>query len=147
MDAADKAPERPAGEALRVLVAHQTGPELRLIRETLKTFTYVEVDTTPNAIYAYELALQRPYKLFFFSLDLPVLPGETLYELICKAYHYGYGAPRMAPAVIFLGDQHQVRHAATLERDARVRGLLGRPVNPDRLLDIVGNVLPPRNPV
>jgi hypothetical protein len=47
--------------------------------------TVAEVDTCPDAVYGFELALKRDYQLFIFALRLPLIEGPLLYDLICKA--------------------------------------------------------------
>lgn len=122
----------------RVLVVHHAGPTLRLIREALQAFTQAEVDTTPDALYGFEIALKRPYKLFIFSLPLPNINGELLYELVDKAYVHCHEGVRVTPAVIYIIEQGQNMQHQELMRDARVRGLLSKPLNIDRLLKLVG---------
>ena len=124
-------------EGDRVLVVHHTGPTLRLIREALQGFTDAAVDTTPDALYGFEMALQRPYRLFIFSLSLPVISGELLYELIDKAYRHCHVGARVTPVVIYIVEEGQAMQNQELARDARVRGVLTKPLNIDRLLKAV----------
>ncbi|MCF6314136.1 MAG: hypothetical protein L3J39_16935 [Verrucomicrobiales bacterium] len=123
----------------RVLVVHHAGPTLRLIREALQAFTQAEVDTTPDALYGFEMALKRPYKLFIFCLSLPSIDGELLYELVDKAYGHCHAGVRATPAVIYIVEKGQNMQHQELMRDARVRGLLSKPLNIDRLLKLVGD--------
>ncbi len=126
----------------RVLVVHEDVGTLRLIRETFLDFTECEVDTSPNAEYAFELALQRPYALLVFNLTLPVLPGELLYELITKAYLHCHAGARSAPPVAYVMESHLPGKAAELQRDARVRGVLAKPLTIDRILACGKGILP-----
>ena len=124
-------------ESDRVLVVHHAGPTLRLIREALQGFASATVDTTPDALYGFEMALKRPYKLFIFSLSLPSVDGELLYELIDKAYRHCHAGARVTPAVIYIVEEGQMMQSQDLMRDARVRGILTKPLNIDRLLQSV----------
>lgn len=121
----------------RVLAVHDDVGTLRLIREALGNFTVCDVDTSPTAEYAFELGLQRDYRLFLFGLHLPVLHGELLYELLSKAYPYCHAGKRMAPAVIYIGDESTVRRLPELKRDARVKEVLMKPLGIARLLEAV----------
>ena len=126
----------------RVLVVHEDVTVIRSIREALDQFTSAEIVTTPDAQYAFELALQREYKLFILQLALPVLGGELLYDLVNKAYRYCEGGERRIPAVIYLADGQDTLKSEELLRDARVKGVLLKPLNIERLLGAAGNVLP-----
>ena len=125
----------------RVLVVHEDVTIIRLLRDTLNQFTTAEVVTTPDAQYAFELGLQREYKLFIIQLSLPVLNGELLYDLIGKAYRFCGTGERQLPAVIFLADGQDTMKCEELMRDARVKGVLLKPLNIGRLLGAVGNLL------
>lgn len=120
-----------------MLIAHDEVGTLRLIRETLGQFADCEVDSTPSAEYAYELALQRPYALFIFGLGLPVIAGELLYELLSKAYPYCHSGARTCPGVVYIADSSQASRAEELRREARVKGVLLKPLSIDRILDRV----------
>jgi len=117
---------------------HHAGPTLRLIREALQGFTKASVDTTPDALYGFELALQRRYKLFIFSLSLPIINGELLYDLVDKAYRHCHDDVRATPAVIYIVEEGQAMQSQELARDARVRGVLIKPLSIDRLLTLAG---------
>jgi DNA-binding response OmpR family regulator len=125
----------------RVLAVHEDVGTLRLIRETLLEFTECEIDTSPNAEYAFELALQRSYALLIFNLTLPVLAGELLYGLISKAYTHCHAGARTAPPVVYVLDTHVSGRAAELQRDARVRAVLGKPLTIDRILECGKGIL------
>jgi DNA-binding response OmpR family regulator len=126
------------------LVLHEDVAVSRLIREAMERFTIAEVVTTPDAEYAFELALQRDYKLFVFHLNAPVLGGELLYELISKAYRHCGTGYRKLPAVIYLGDSQDSLKYEELLRDARVKGILMKPLSIERLLERAGSVLAKR---
>ena len=128
-------------EKPRVLAVHEDVGTLRLIRETLTEFMECEVDTSPKAEYAFELALQRQYKLFFFSLTMPVLPGELLYDLVSKAYLHCHAGARTAPAVVYVADGQTAGQLKDIQSDARVKGVLIKPATIDRILQCAASVL------
>ncbi len=124
----------------RVLIAHRDVGAMRLIRETLGQFADCAVETSPQAEYAFELALQRKYDLFILDLGLDVLPGEVLYGLIGKAYSHCHEGARVAPPVIYVADDPAGAHADLLA-EARVKGVLTTPLSIQRIIDLVGNAL------
>ncbi len=128
--------------AERVLVVHKDVSVIRLLREALSQFTSAEIVTTPDAQYAFELGLQREYRLFIIQLSLPVLGGELLYDLISKAYRYCGDGNRRVPAVIYLADGQDTMKCEELMRDARVKGVMLKPLNIGRLLGAIGSLLP-----
>ena len=69
----------------RVLLAEESLPYRRVIREALMAFRDCEVDDTSSAEHAFEMALAKPYQLFIFSLPLPALSGDLLDRLLVKA--------------------------------------------------------------
>src|SRR5690606_19759776 len=125
----------------RVLVVHPSAPTLRLIRETLTQFTTAEVETTPDSVYGFELALQRRYQLFIFGVRMDGLEGPLLYELISKAYGFCHEGVRSAPGVLFLSERNATRRSEEFARDARVKGVLGIPLKIERLLEGVKGTL------
>jgi CheY-like chemotaxis protein len=129
----------------RVLVVHPAAPTLRLIRETLTQFTTGEVDTTPDPVYGFELALQRQYQLYIVGVSMAVLDGVLLYELISKAHGFCHAGARSAPGVIFLLERNAARTREELARDARVKGVLGLPLRIERLLEAVRGTLEVRD--
>lgn len=124
-----------------MLAVHDEVGTLRLIREALGNFAVCDVDTSPTAEYAFELGLQRDYKLFLIGLKLPVLHGELLYELLSKAYPYCHEGSKVAPAVIYIGDDSTVARLHELKRDARVKDVLLKPLGIARLLEAVGGLI------
>ena len=125
----------------RVLAVHDDVGTLRLIRGALGNFAVCDVDTSPTAEYAFELGLQRDYKLFLFGLKLPVLHGELLYELLSKAYPYCHEGRKIAPAVVYIGDESTVPRLHELKRDARVKDVVLKPLGIARLLEAVGGLI------
>ena len=47
----------------------------------------------------------------------------------------------MTPAVIYIVEEGQAMQNQELSRDARVKGVLSKPLNIDRLLTVVGEVI------
>lgn len=121
----------------RVLVAHEEVGTLRLLREALENFTPCKVDTTPNAQYAFELALQREYHLYMFGLGLPVIEGELLYSLLVKAVPFSQRGVKSCPGVIYIADTEHSSRVEILQREARVKGILIKPLTVDRIISIV----------
>ena len=127
-------------ELSRILAVHEDVGTLRLLRETLENFTSCKVDTTPNAEYAFELALQRPYNLFIFGLGLPVIKGELLYSLLVKVLVSCHREIKSCPGVIYIADPEHSGIAEALHREARVKGVLGRPLSIERIVSTVKQV-------
>lgn len=138
----------PSGESgeRQVLLVHEDVATMRLVREALESFTVSTVDTSPNAVYAFERSLQKRYDLFVFSLSLPEIHGELLYELIAKAYQHCHAGSRTAPAIIYLGEQKHSARVDELQRDARVKGVVMRPIRLDTFLKKAHQVLPAKDP-
>lgn len=137
-----KTPGRPT-----VLVVHPAVSTCRLIREALESFTTAEVDTSPDAVYGFELALKKRYKLFFFGLKSPVIDGPLLYELISKAYGFCHEGARLAPAVIFINEPGARPPGPEITQDARVKAVLSKPLRIEKLLETVGGILPRKEPL
>lgn len=135
------------GEKRRVLVVYPAASTGRLIRETLENFTAAEVDTSPDTIYGFELALKRRYHLFVFGLVLPHIDGPLLYELISKTHPYCHGGTRGAPGVVFVREESDPRPTEEINRDARVKGVLTKPLSIERLLQSVEGALERRAPI
>lgn len=130
----------------RVLVAHTVPSTSRLIRETLENFTVAQVDTTSDPIRAFELALQKNYRLFYLPIQLGELGGAMLYELICKAYTCGRGPKTLAPAVVFIREKEDPQLPIELARDARVKDTISKPIQIDRLLRTVTGIFEVKDP-
>lgn len=129
-----------------ILVAHPVASTSRLIRETLEQFTEAQVHSTSDPLRAFELALQRPYGLFFFAWQVGELSGPMLYELISKAWTAGRGPRSLAPGVIFVREKEDPKVPEALVRDVRVRDILTKPVRIERLLESVRGVVEVRDP-
>jgi CheY-like chemotaxis protein len=125
----------------RVLVVLPVASTTRLIRETLENFTGAEVVTTSNPLRGFELALQRPYRVFLFGMQFEELSGPMLYELVSKAYGNEHGPKRLAPGVVFIREENDPKLPEELTRDVRVKDVISKPVRIDRLLKAVSNVI------
>lgn len=128
----------------RVLLAEASLPYRRVIREALMAFRICEVDDAPSGERAFELALQREYSLFLFSLPLPDMTGDMLDRLLSKAYPMVHAGVHAAPPVIFLIQPGDALRFQELQRDARVRGSMPLPPKLDVLLAVTASLLPER---
>ncbi|MEM1442318.1 MAG: hypothetical protein AAGF67_08250 [Verrucomicrobiota bacterium] len=130
----------------RALVVLPVASTTRLIRETLENFTDAEVVTTSNPLRGFELALQRPYRVFLFGMQIGELSGPTLYELVSRAYANEHGPKRLAPGVVFVREEEDPRLPEELSQDVRVKDVISKPVRIDRLLKAIGNAIEVRDP-
>ena len=81
-----------------ILVVDDDVEILRFLRETLTALAYCAVDTTPNPRYAFELALRKPYDLFLFDFQMPLVDGAVPYTFIRQVHDLGLTTPvRSAP--------------------------------------------------
>ncbi|MFM2168069.1 MAG: hypothetical protein RIS79_2440 [Verrucomicrobiota bacterium] len=141
------APILPPAHALaRVLLAEESLPYRRVIREALTAFRECEVDDTPSGEHAFEMALRREYSLFIFSLPLPDLRGDMLDRLLVKAYPLAHRHRHTAPPVLYLTRPADHTLFEALKRDVRVRGSLSFPPRLDQLLAATASLLPQRSP-
>jgi CheY-like chemotaxis protein len=125
----------------RVLIAEQSLPNRRLLREALSSFLGVQVDDTPSAETAFEMALQRPYALMILALDLPLIQGDLLDRLIATAYPHAHPGSHTAPPVIYLLRSHETQRIYDLRRNARVRGHLSIPLKLDALMQLTQPII------
>jgi CheY-like chemotaxis protein len=128
----------------RVLLAEESLPYRRVIREALSAFRLCEVDDTPSGEHAFEMALRRPYSLFIFAMPLPDLAGDLLDRLLCKAYPLAHPRTHAAPPVIYLTRPTDMPRFEQMKRDVRVRGSLSFPPRLDALLALTAPLLPAR---
>jgi CheY-like chemotaxis protein len=128
----------------RVLVADESLPNRRLIREFLPAFRLCEVDDAANGEHAFERALQREYSLFIFSFTLPDMNGALLDRLIARAYPQCHAGAASAPPVIFLTQSNESSAFHEIQRDARIRGAVPLPLSLDALINAASTVLPAR---
>ncbi len=131
-----------ASAPLRVLLAEESLPFRRLIREALVSFRGCQVDETPSAERAFEMALSRPYQLFIFALTLPDMSGILLDRLLSRAYPLAHPGSHTAPPLIFMVRHEESATHPNLTRNARVRGVLPYPPKLDLLLALTMGLLP-----
>lgn len=131
----------------RVLLVEESLPFRRVIREALTAFRECEVDDTSSAEHAFEMALQKVYALFIFSLPLPSISGDLLDRLIAKAYPLAHRGSHTAPPVIYLMRPQDQQSFQNIQRDARVRGSLEMPPRLDTLIAMTEKLLPARSHV
>ncbi len=125
-----------------VLLAEPSLPYRRVIREALESFHHCRVDEAPSAERAFELALQQPYQLFLFALDLPDFSGLLLDRLLARAFPRAHAGSLTSPPVVFLGRPEAATSLFGAQRDARHRGLLPSPPKLDALLALTRGLLP-----
>ena len=126
----------------RVLLAEESLPYRRVIREALMAFRDCEVDDTSSAEHAFEMALAKPYQLFIFSLPLPALAGDLLDRLLVKAYPLAHRGIHTAPPVIYLIRTQDQTLFQALQRNARVKGYVEMPPRLDTILALTEKLLP-----
>lgn len=131
-----------AQQPARVLLAEESLPYRRVIREALMSFRNCEVDDCPTGERAFELALSRPYQLLILALPLPDLRGEMLDRLISRAYPLAHRGSHTAPPVIFIMRATDAAAVEGMKRDVRLRGCLTYPLKLDALLGLTAGLLP-----
>lgn len=151
-DLPDEAPpppeEIPAAVEERplVLVVHPVATTSRLIRETLENFTSARVETTPDPVRGLELALLHPYRVYFFAMKMPELSGPTLYEMISTAHRIGRGTAPLAPGLVLVREKEDPKLPEDLSNDARIKGVVTKPIRIERLLESIKGALELRDP-
>lgn len=131
----------------RVLLVEESLPFRRVIREALTAFRDCDVDDTPSAEHAFEMALQREYALFIFSLPLPSINGDLLDRLLARAYPLAHRGSHTAPPVIYLMRPQDQQSFQNIQRDARVKGSLEMPPRLDMLIALTDKLLPAKTHV
>ncbi len=129
-----------------VLLAEESLPYRRVIREALMAFHECEVYDTPSGEHAFEVALRRPCALFIFSLTLPDMAGDLLDRMVARAYPLAHPKLMVAPPIIYLARSADSLRVQALQRDARFRGSLAFPPKLDALLALTERLLPKRQP-
>jgi CheY-like chemotaxis protein len=124
----------------RILLAEESLPFRRVIREAVTAFYDCVVEDAPSGEAAFELALRQRYALYLFSYKLPDMSGEMLDRLLSKSVPAVQGVAS-APPVIFLLRQEDAECWQHLQRDARVRGHTLMPPKLDKLLPLLGKIL------
>jgi CheY-like chemotaxis protein len=130
----------------RVLLAEESLPYRRVIREALMSFRHCEVDDCQTGERAFELAMSRRYHLIILALPLPDLGGLLLDRLIAHAYPLVHQGSHTAPPVIFISRSGDASELQALKRDVRLRGCLGYPPKLDALLALTSGLLPEKRP-
>jgi CheY-like chemotaxis protein len=131
----------------RVLLAEESLPYRRVIREALMAFRQCEVDDAPNGEVAYELALRRRYALYLFAYTLPDMHGDLLDRLLAKASPLVHQGTHAAPPIVFLLRPEESNQWQMLSRSARARGHVLLPPRLDMLMQTTAGLLPERSPV
>ncbi|MEZ0390121.1 MAG: hypothetical protein ACAI34_23780 [Verrucomicrobium sp.] len=134
----------PDPSVLRVLVADESLPNRRLIRELLTAFFACEVDDAASGEHAFERITQKTYGLFVFAFTLSDIQGPLLDRMIAKVYPRCHPDLLSAPPVIFLIRPDQSADYHAVKRDARIRGAVPLPLSLDALMQVAGPILPPK---
>jgi CheY-like chemotaxis protein len=129
--------------ARRVLVVDDDVDMLRVVRDTLTTMAGCVVDTTPNAEYAFELLLKKPYDLLIADFAMPAVDGATLYALLGKVYAITPPRGQTLPPLLLMSGNAAQRRAQDLLREPGVRGLVAKPFSLEKLVEKVSMVLGP----
>jgi len=129
----------------RVLLAEENLPYRRVIREALVAFRECEVDDTPSAEHAFELALSKRYSLFVFALSLPDMQGDMLDRLLARVVPQLHPDVHAAPPVIFILRPEEAGRVQELTRHARVRAHVSIPPRLDQLMAATASLLPARS--
>ena len=136
-----------SSELPRVLLAEESLPYRRVIREALTAFRHCEVDDAPTGEAAFGLALQRRYAVYLFSYELPDMTGELLDRLLGMASPLVHQHTHTAPPIIYLlKPDSAAGHWQRLSRNARARGHVMLPPRLDMLMNATSTLLAPRDP-
>ncbi len=140
--APEPAPVRPLQMAEpRILVVHDAAATFRLIEETFENFTKARVDSTPDVLTAFEMAIRRDYQLFIIAMTLPEMSGSLFYEFVARAYATGLNIKKIAPAVVFIREKNSPQPPEDLIRDVRVKAIWTKPLNIERMLESVSSII------
>lgn len=129
------------------MLAEESLPYRRVIREALACFCHCEVDESSAAERAFEMSLARPYQLMILALPLPDMSGGLLDRFIARAYPLAHRGSHTAPPVIFIVRSTDAHAYEELKRSARVRGCLTYPPRLDVLLTLTAGLLPKKSPL
>lgn len=105
----------------RVLIVDDEIAILKLVRESLVSLLFCEVDTTPDPEYAFELFLKRRYDLLILDLCMPNIDGALLYSLIRKVCLQFPTQYKLPPLLLMTGNASS-RRAQELLRESGARG-------------------------
>ncbi len=130
----------------RVLLAEESLPYRRVIREALTAFRHCEVDDAPSGEAAYELALRQRYALYVFACSLPDMKGELLDRLLARAVPLIQAGSHSAPPVVYLLRADEAGEWQHLSRSARARAHVFLPPRLDMLMHGTAGLLPVRDP-
>lgn len=130
----------------RVLLAEESLPYRRVIREALISFRQCEVDDCQSGERAFEMAVSRPYHLLILAVSLPDLGGLMLDRLIARSYPLVHRGIHTAPPVIFMMRSGDAGEIDAMKRDVRLRGCLSYPPKLDALLALTSGLLPEKRP-
>lgn len=130
----------------RVLLAEESLPYRRVIREALISFRQCEVDDCQSGERAFEMAVSRPYHLLILAVSLPDLGGLMLDRLIARSYPLVHRGIHTAPPVIFMMRSGDAGEIDAMKRDVRLRGCLNYPPKLDALLALTSGLLPEKRP-
>lgn len=114
---------------------------LRVVREALVATLKCEVDTSPNAEYAFELALKKKYDLFIFDFQMPMIDGAMLFFLISKVYQ-NIRPIREVPPLVLVSGKAEEKRAQELLKEPGVAGLVAKPFAFNRLLEKIKECVP-----
>lgn len=115
---------------MRVLIVDDDETSCRLLAEILEGNGF-EVAWTTDSMAGYEMSLSHPYDLFIFDVRMPLLMGTEL------ALGLKRDCPRAKVILISaFADDSLLKTATNLGAS-----LLSKPFTPDRLLNVVAEVL------
>lgn len=124
-----------------VLVVDDDVAMLKLLREALTALLHLDVDTTPNPEYGFELALKKKYDLLILDFAMPGIDGAILYSLISKVYSITPPPWGGMPPMLLMSGYASQKRAQELLREPGVRGVLPKPFTIERLTEKVSEVL------
>lgn len=125
-------PELEPGQALRLLVVDDNPVNRELVCALLAAFD-VEIDTANDGVEAVEAAARATYDLILMDVQMPNMDGLTATRRIRSAEQLtGLRVPVIALTANVLPEQ------VARCREAGMDDHLGKPINPERLLNILG---------
>src|SRR3954469_20889460 len=114
---------------------------LRIIREALVATLISEIDISHKLAYASDRALKKPYDLFIFDFQMPMIDGAMLFFLIGKVYT-NIQPIRDVPPLILVSGKGDEKRAQELLKEPGVAGLVAKPFAINRLLEKIKESLP-----
>ncbi len=128
----------------RVLLAEESLPFRRVIREALTSFLHCEVDDASTGEHAFQLGLQRRYALYLFAFSLPDMRGDLLDRLLAAVGPRVHPGTHASPPLIYLMKPDESGHWQELARNARVRAPVSMPPRLDVLIKATAGILEPK---